>query len=268
MLVTIIDAKGSSPRGKGAAMAVDESGLLAGSVGGGKVEALALQQAAECLKTQSSCVRNFVLQPYGDEAIGMACGGEVTLSFEPLAQTDAARLLAMLDALKEERVLIYGGGHVGHALAPLLRSIDFSVWVLDDRPTFALPERFPAADRVLLCDYDRLFDFADIRDGDYHVVVTDGHQHDFAVENQILRHPFAYVGVIGSRKKTKAVNDRLRDAGIPEETLAKIHAPIGLDIKAKTPAEIAVSIAAELIAERAKLREKNEASVARMDAQE
>ena len=125
---------------------------------------------------------------------------------------------------------------------------------MDDRPEFAAKERFPNAVQVVCGDFGRLDGVFPFRDNDYAVVVTSGHQYDFEVEEQLLRRSLAYVGVIGSRKKTAAVNAKLKAAGILEEKLAQVHTPIGLDIGAVTPEEIAVSIAAEMIAVRAERR--------------
>ena len=278
VLVTIVRDSGSSPRGKGSMMLTGEQGLLCGSVGGGKVEALALLQAADCLAERRSCAREYVLREEGAEAIGMACGGDVTMHFE-YADTSCCekfvRILSDLDDGREgiyrvdaegfgvfdipytfsDRAILYGGGHIALALADLLVRLDFRVWVVDDRPAFAAVERFPTAEKVICCDYARLSDKIAFQDSDYHVVITDGHRHDFTVQEQLLRHKAAYVGCIGSRRKTAAVRDMLLASGIPEEQIGRVHGPIGLDIKAKTPAEIAVSIAAEMILERAKARE-------------
>ena len=159
-----------------------------------------------------------------------------------------------------ERAVIFGGGHVTQALVPLLHSVGFRVTVMDCRPEFADPRRFPEADTVLCGDYLRIADSLTLTEEDYVVVMTSGHSHDFEVQNQVLRGPFAYIGVIGSRTKTAAVNQRLRDSGIPEESIRKVHAPIGTAIKAVTPAEIAVSITGEMICHRATLREQTAAA--------
>lgn len=148
------------------------------------------------------------------------------------------------------RVYIFGAGHVSAALAPVLLPLEFPVTVLDERPELAKPERFPGA-KVLLCDFSRISETVTVTERDYAVVMTPGHQKDLEVLRQILRTPACYVGCIGSRKKTAYVNEMLRADGFPEQELARIHAPIGLPIKARTPAEIAVSIAAELILHRA-----------------
>ena len=154
-----------------------------------------------------------------------------------------------------ERVLIFGGGHISAALVPLLTTVGFRCWVYDDRAEYAAADRFPQAEKCITGDYTRISDHAEITENDYVVIMTNGHSHDFEVQDQVLRGPFAYVGVIGSRRKTAAVNARLRERGISEEAIARIHTPIGTPIKAVTPEEIAVSIAGELILTRAERRE-------------
>lgn len=154
-----------------------------------------------------------------------------------------------------ERAVIFGAGHCSLALAPVLRSVGFRVTIFDDRPEFADPALFPDAEQVICGDFDRIADHLELRDEDYVVVMTSGHGHDFQVEEQVLRRPLAYVGVIGSRSKTAFVNQRLRERGVSEEAIASVHTPIGVSIKAVTPAEIAVSIAGEMILVRATYRE-------------
>ncbi len=158
-----------------------------------------------------------------------------------------------------ERVVIFGGGHCALALAPVLRSVGFRVAVFDDRPEFASAARFPEAETVVCRPYTDLSDGLALTPEDYAVVMTSGHSHDFEVEEQLLRRPLAYVGVMGSRTKTAYVNGRLREAGISEEAIRRVHTPIGTDIKAVTPEEIAISVAGELIYERALRREAAEA---------
>ena len=153
------------------------------------------------------------------------------------------------------RVIIFGGGHIAAALVPLLNSVGFRCWVFDDRPEYTTRDRFPDAEKLITGDYTRLADHIEMTGEDYTVVMTNGHIHDFEAESQLLRGPFAYVGVIGSKRKTAAVNEKLRALGISEDAIAKVHAPIGTSIKAVTPEEIAVSIAGELILVRAERRE-------------
>lgn len=157
-----------------------------------------------------------------------------------------------------ERVIIFGAGHCALALAPVLHSVGFRVTVMDDRESLLTKERYPEAEHLIAGDFTRIEDYIELQKEDYVVVMTSGHTHDFEVEEQVLRKTLAYVGVIGSRRKTASVNGRLREAGVAEEMIQSVHTPIGLSIKAVTPEEIAVSIAAEMILVRASLREKQQ----------
>lgn len=155
-----------------------------------------------------------------------------------------------------ERAVIFGGGHIALALVPLLRSVGFRVTVMDCREDFATKERFPQAEQVVCGNYLELSNHLTLSKEDYVVIMTNGHSYDFEIQEQVLRNPLAYIGVIGSRSKTAAVNQKLREKGIPEETIHRVHTPIGTNIKAVTPEEIAVSIAGEMIYVRALRREE------------
>ena len=148
------------------------------------------------------------------------------------------------------RVYIFGGGHVSAALVPVLIPLGFPVTVLDSRSELAIPERFPGAE-VLLGDFNDISSVFTITERDYVVVMTPGHEMDLQVLRQVLRTQATYIGCIGSKKKTAYVNQKLREEGFSEPDLARIHAPIGLPIHARTPEEIAISIAAEMILHRA-----------------
>ena len=154
-----------------------------------------------------------------------------------------------------ERALVFGAGHIAKALVPLLHTVGFRPVVFADRPELATKESFPQADEVICGDFERIEDYVTIQPEDYVVIMTNGHEHDFQAEVQVLRRETAYVGVIGSRKKTAFVNRRLREAGIGEAAIASMHTPIGTAIKAVTPEEIAVSITGEMIMVRATARE-------------
>ncbi len=148
-------------------------------------------------------------------------------------------------------VYIFGGGHVAQALVPVLAAVDFRCFVLEDREDFARKELFPGVFATMLIDNARIADYIKVTSEDYVVVVTRGHKDDQLVQAQMLKTPARYIGVIGSRKKSAAVFANLRVMGFTDDDLARITTPIGLDIGAETPQEIAVSIAAELIKERA-----------------
>ena len=154
-----------------------------------------------------------------------------------------------------DRAIVFGAGHCTQALVPMLSKVGFSVTVMDNRPELAKPELFPDAESIICGDFTRIFEYIQLCNSDYVVIMTNGHSHDLDVQKQILQKPPAYVGVIGSKSKKAFVNQKLREAGFSDEVIQKVHSPIGTEIKAVTPEEIAVSIAGEMIYERAVLRE-------------
>ncbi|WP_295752762.1 XdhC/CoxI family protein [uncultured Oscillibacter sp.] len=294
VLVTVASAQGSTPRGAGSQLLAGREGLVAGTIGGGPGEAQALALAEEVLEKRGTAVRRLELR-HGGELDSVCGGEQtVLLQFVPRDaaawRTLAREVLARLEAhrggglvletgadpalLEEtpscpvwdgrrltlplpvgERVVIFGGGHCALALVPVLRSVGFRVAVFDDRPEFASAERFPEAETVVCHSYTDIAAGLELTAEDYAVVMTSGHSHDFEVEEQLLRRPLAYVGVMGSRTKTAYVNGKLREAGVPEDAISRVHTPIGAAIKAVTPEEIAVSVTGELIYERALRRE-------------
>lgn len=149
------------------------------------------------------------------------------------------------------RVYIFGGGHVAQALVPVLASVDFRCVVVEDRPEFCEPELFPQAEEIRLIPMEKLAEQLSIRPADYICVMTRGHRNDTDCEAFALGTPARYIGVIGSRRKRAAVHEKLKARGFTEKDLKRVAAPIGLPIGAETPAEIAVSIAAQLIKVRA-----------------
>lgn len=149
-----------------------------------------------------------------------------------------------------ERAVIFGGGHCAQALVPILDSVGFRVVVMDDRPEYARKELFPRADSVIYGNFEKIADSIAITASDYVVIMTSGHSHDLAVEQQVLPYHTVYLGVIGSRNKIEHTNRVLREMGFADDILVRVHSPIGLSIKAVTPEEIAVSIAGEMILER------------------
>lgn len=145
-------------------------------------------------------------------------------------------------------VIIAGGGHIGKALAPLVKMLGLRLHVVDDRPEFASKERFPEADSVIVADYAEGLNQLDIRPNSAVVVATRGHREDDLALEAAVRSPAGYVGLVGSRRKTILIHQELLKHGIPLEKLKTVHAPIGLDIGAKTPEEIALSIVSEIVA--------------------
>ena len=152
--------------------------------------------------------------------------------------------------MRAGRVYIFGGGHVGQALVPVLAGVDFRVTVYDKRKELATKEHFPCAEEVIFGDYEHIFDKVTLKPTDYVVIMTPGHESDYALLEQVLRCETSYVGCIGSRHKIAKTQALLREAGIAEERIKSVHSPIGLPIGAQTPAEIAICIAAEMILHR------------------
>ncbi len=149
------------------------------------------------------------------------------------------------------RVYIFGCGHVAQELEPVLTHVGFRCVCMDDRPEFASRGLFPSAEDVKLVDFERIADYVTIGPEDYVCVMTRGHAFDSVVQAQVLRTPACYIGVIGSKHKTAGVQKQLREQGFTDSDFARVTTPIGLEIKAETPAEIAISIAGQLIALRA-----------------
>jgi xanthine dehydrogenase accessory factor len=154
------------------------------------------------------------------------------------------------------RVIVFGGGHVAQELVPVLTHVGFRCVVIDDRKEFANNRLFPTADRVIVGSFENISDSVDISEKDYVVIMTRGHNYDFIVQKQMLVTDACYIGVIGSKNKIAKTNAMLLEAGIPQQAIDRIYTPIGLPIKAETPAEIAISIAAELIKVRAERMEQ------------
>jgi xanthine dehydrogenase accessory factor len=162
----------------------------------------------------------------------------------------AARGIAFLPTLQRCRLVIVGGGHVGKAVGDLAADLGFDVWVIDDRAEYVSAERFPKAAQRISGPIDRVLPELPITPDTYCLIVTRGHNHDQEALFHLANRGARYVGLIGSRRKIKLIFDNLAAEGIPREALAKVHAPLGIDIGSQTVPEIAVSICAELVAHR------------------
>ena len=163
--------------------------------------------------------------------------GEVQYYAEPLSRSG--------------KVYVFGGGHVAQELVPVLHRVGFPVTVYEDRENFARRELFPDAEEIIQGEFTNISDRISVNETDLVVIMTRGHQNDYDVLEQMLKTPARYVGCIGSARKLEAIKQRILDSGIPETAFSRLYSPIGLKIKAETPAEIAVSIAAEMIKFRA-----------------
>lgn len=229
VLVTIIGVEGSAPRTTGTRMAVRADGSIIGTIGGGRLEERVKEEASSLLGSTDLCRIELRLGP----DLGMCCGGVVEVLLEP--QRGASRLF------------VFGGGHVARPLAEFASKVAFSVAVNDDRPDFATRERFPSAVTVSCDDHRDHARDLETTPSDFVVVVTHDHGCDEAVLAEFVERDLAYLGVIGSRSKVRKFRLRLKAAGVSPEALDRVHAPVGLDIGAETPEEIAVAIVAHLI---------------------
>ncbi len=235
VLATVVAVRGSSPGAVGSKMLLTPDGEAVGTVGGGCVDGQVWAELAEVLAEDAPRTITVDLTENDDPEHGLICGGRVDVFLEPVRTT---------------HLVVCGSGHVAHALAPLARSIDFRVTVLDDRAQFLSPERFPGC-KLELAEWPDLLARVRAPHGAFVVVVTRGHRHDLACLRWALaQEQPRYVGLIGSRAKIRKLLLRLRDEGVPEAALERVRAPVGLDVGAVTVEEIAVAIAAELIAVR------------------
>lgn len=172
--------------------------------------------------------------------------------------------LIVVPILARPHLYIFGAGHVSQHISRIAAMVNFEVTVVDDRDEYCNPGRFPEARDTIVGDFGTIFDRLSFSGSEYAVIVTRGHKHDALVLEQMLGRPSRYVGMIGSRRKTMLVFDHLREKGCNEDLLARVYAPIGLDIGAETPEEIAVSIVAELIQVRSRPQADRDLSMERM----
>lgn len=257
MLLTIASSSGSSPRKAGAKMLVLPDGTTHGTVGGGSIEYTATKDALIFLQEKQSGKKEYILRPNDAADLGMICGGNVSMEFQYIDHTDNAfleeckTLLETWDEQLPGTVYIFGGGHVAQELVPVLNHLDFPCVVFDDRSEFANESVFPDAKECIVGDFEQIGKYVDVKEEDYVCIMTRGHLSDYVVQKQILGTPASYIGVIGSRRKTATIREKLLADGFPESEIDRCKSPIGLKIHAETPAEIAISIAAELIEKRA-----------------
>lgn len=234
-LVTIVSTNGSTPQRVGAKMLAFADGRTEGTIGGGCYENDALGKAREAIRLHRPQLVHYTLNDELAAESGLICGGQMDVYIEPI---EAAAHLYLV-----------GAGHVSLELARVAAQVGFKVHVLDDRTRFASEERFPGAE-VVVDEIPRWLEQAPIPPGAFVVVVTRGHRYDLDAMRVLLRRDWRYLGLIGSRAKVLRIFDALRTEGVATERLERVQAPIGLDIGAVSPSEIAVSIAAELIAAR------------------
>ena len=233
-LVTIVATRGSTPQRVGAKMLVYADGRTVGTIGGGCYENDAFGKAREAIHTRKPQVVHYELSDDFAQETGLICGGQMDVYIEPIEPSP--------------ELYIVGAGHVGFHLARLAHEVGFRVHVVDDREKFANRERFPNAVEIVVDDIPGWLARTELPAHAYSVIVTRGHTNDLEALRALASRDLRYLGLIGSRAKIARIYDALVADGTPAGHLDRVHAPIGLDIGAVTPQEIAVSILAELIA--------------------
>lgn len=232
VLVTIIEERGSTPRNAGSKMVVTAERIFE-TIGGGHLEFKAMEIAREMLESRSQDTR---LERFSlGASLGQCCGGATVLLFEPMGQPQA-------------HIAVFGAGHVGRALIPLLASLPCKVRWIDSREN-EFPEQIPSGVEKVVNE-DVIDEIADMPKGSYFIVMTHNHQLDLELTAEILkRNDFAYFGLIGSKTKRVKFEHRLRERGFASETVQRMRCPMGIqEVKGKLPVEIAISIAGEVVA--------------------
>jgi len=235
-LATIIQVQGSIPSYESSKILIRDDGSIVGTVGGGCVEAEVWSVAQEVMREEKPRRLHFNLNAKPEYEDGLICGGSLDIFVEPILATPTA--------------YIFGGGHISLYVSRVASVAGFDVVVIDDRQAFASPERFPEASETHAGPWEEIFPKLKINDHSYLVVVTRGHKGDLTCLRWALGTPARYIGMIGSKRKLIEIHRVLEGEGVSAEKLERVHSPIGLDIGALTPEEIAVSIVAEMIAVR------------------
>jgi len=222
-LTTIVAVKGRPPVRLGAKMVLTSEAQRTGSLGDAVLDERVLEDLRQVMETRKVQVKSYDLEP----------GQSADVFFELF--------------MPPPQLIVVGAGHIAVPLAAMGKMLDYEVVVIDDRATFANKTRFPTADHVIVGDYEESINNLDLTTSTFIVLVTRGHRHDVLSLRKVIQKPLAYIGMIGSRRRVFAVLKLLKDEGVSLEHLAKVRAPVGLDIAAQTPAEISICILAEII---------------------
>lgn len=231
-MATIVHTNGSIPSYESSRMLVREDGSIAGTIGGGCVEADVWAAAKDVIRTEQPRKMTFNLNHEAAYDAGLICGGTLEVFIEPI--------------LPQPMLYIFGGGHVAASAARIAHIAGFAIGIVDDRASFANTERFPMASAIYT-SYQDAFEKIRPSSSTYLVIVTRGHKDDMRVLAWAVRTDARYIGMIGSRRKVISVYQALEREGFVEKEFERVHAPVGLEIGALSPEEIGVSIAAELI---------------------
>jgi xanthine dehydrogenase accessory factor len=235
-LATIVQVNGSIPSYESAKLLVREDGSMAGTIGGGCVEAEVWNAAREVMETERARQMNFTLGQDAAYDNGLICGGQLSVFVEPV--------------VPQPRAFIFGAGHISKSISKVATLAGFASVIVDNREAFANKERFPEADEIFAEEYEDVFPKLAVRDTSYVIIVTRGHRDDMRVLRWAVETNAKYIAMIGSKRKVIGVVKELEKEGIQRSVFERIFAPMGFEIGAITPEEIAVSVVAEMIAVR------------------
>ncbi|MBN2318204.1 MAG: XdhC family protein [Acidobacteria bacterium] len=236
VLATIIARNGATPRKPAAKMLIDETGGHFGTIGGGAVESLVFEEVPGIIRSGNPKILRFDLSGKSPEENALVCGGIMEVYLEPI--------------IPETTLLIFGAGHVGRALAEIARFAGFNIAVVDDRKDYANIERFPQAQAFFVDKWENVLCRIGVNDNSYIFISTRGHHFDELCLRFALLSSAKYIGMLGSRKKIRLLKEYIEKQGIDPAEFQRVSVPVGFDIGAETPEEIAISITAELVAAR------------------
>lgn len=203
------------------------------------MEAEIAREALAAMRSEKPKLLSFDLTDDDIEEAGLVCGGTMEVYVEPI--------------LPDPTLVILGAGHIGQCVAEIVRRLGFKILVADDRIKYASSGRFPSAEAIYVDSWEEIFKKLPVNDSSYILIATRGHRYDLACLRFAVQTPAKYIGLLGSRRKIELLFEALRNEGIDPATFERVYAPIGIEIGSETPEEIAVSIAAELVAVRKRL---------------
>lgn len=235
-LATIVNVEGSIPSFRSAKMLVREDGSIVGTIGGGCTEAEVWQAAKDVIESETPQMLDFNLGQDAAYDEGLICGGRLKVYVEPI--------------LPQPGAILFGGGHISKSLSKIATQAGFRTVVVDNREAYANAERFPEAVATYAEEYEDAFELLAVNPASYLIIVTRGHRDDMRVLRWAVDQDVRYIGMIGSRRKTTEVVKSLLEEGVSLDALRRIHAPMGLDIGASLPEEIAVAVVAEMVYQR------------------
>lgn len=230
-LVTVTEAKGSTPSTNGDIMAVWPDRTILGTIGGGKLELQTIEKAVECINKSANLEISYDLTPHSE--LGMECGGSTKIYIKVF--------------IPKPRLSVIGGGHIGAKLYELGIFLGFQVDIFDDREAFCCKERFPQADNLFFGKYTETLPDYNVHENTYIVIATSGHKGDKESLEALAAKKWAYLGMIGSLRKINGIFNELLEKGVSREILDKINSPMGIDVNSNEPAEIALGIMMEIL---------------------